>query len=105
VTAAIKAVEAAAQNALDQQALGVMLLTDIRAVFEAAGDSCDRLASSEIVARLVAFEERPSRAFGKRDDALTPRRVADMLRCYGPDRHRHTERLPAGGFSQGVAPI
>jgi putative DNA primase/helicase len=72
-----------AQAALDPQTLGVMLLADIRIVFDAAGPLCDRLASAEIVARLVALEERPWGAFGKGDKPLSPRRMADLLRTYG----------------------
>jgi putative DNA primase/helicase len=71
-----------AQNAPDPQALGVMLLSDIRAVFEALGPECDRIASATLVASLIAIEERPWAGFGKRGDPLTPRRMADMLRPY-----------------------
>jgi putative DNA primase/helicase len=72
-----------AQTALDPQTLGVMLLADIRTVFEVAGVGCDRLASAELAARLQALEERPWAAFGKGDKPLSPRRMADMLRSYG----------------------
>jgi putative DNA primase/helicase len=71
------------QTALDSQALGVMLLADIRNVFEALGPECDRIASTDLVARLKTLEERPWTGFGKRGDPLTPRRLADMLRPYG----------------------
>jgi putative DNA primase/helicase len=71
-----------AQNALDPQALGVMLLADIRTVFETLGPECDRIASATLVTSLKAIEERPWAGFGKRGDPLTPRRMADMLRPY-----------------------
>jgi hypothetical protein len=69
-----------AQNANDPQTLGIMLLADIRAVFV---DS-DRLASVELVRSLLALEERPWTAIGKRHPRpLDSRMMGEILQPYG----------------------
>ena len=74
-----------------------MLLTDIRAVFDAQG--IDRLPSTELAAALTEMEESP---WGDLDGrSLGARKLARLLKPYGirPDGHRMgAEKKTAKGY-------
>ena len=76
--AAALALEAVDDDAED---VGVQLLTDTRAVFDAEGKA--RLASSVIVERLLAMEGRPWPELGRAQRPLTATGMARLLRPFG----------------------
>jgi hypothetical protein len=63
----------------EDDSLGVHLLADIREVLAAR----DRITTKELIAGLVADEEGPWCAYGKKGDPITPRALADVLRPFG----------------------
>jgi len=70
----------------EEDSQGIVLLTDIRAVFDARG--IDRLPSTELVEALTELEESP---WGDLDGrSLDARKLARSLKSYGikPDTHR-----------------
>ncbi|MDE3097525.1 MAG: DUF3631 domain-containing protein [Chloroflexota bacterium] len=65
----------------DDDSQGVRLLADVRGVFDAAGT--DRQPSGELAAALVAIEDAPWGAFGRRERPLDARALARLLARYG----------------------
>ena len=83
----------------EEDSLGIVLLTDIRAVFDAQG--IDRLPSTELAAALTEMEESP---WGDLDGrSLDARKLARLLKSYGikPDTHRMgAEKKTTKGYLQ-----
>jgi hypothetical protein len=46
-------------------------------------DGDNRITSADLLTELLALDERPWKGFGKRNQPLTTRRLADLLRPYG----------------------
>jgi hypothetical protein len=84
----------------DEASLGVLLLGDIRSVFEKR--QAERIATADLLAELARFEESPwGEWWFDRGDAPTksaPRRLAHMLHPYGIRSHvvRASERVAKG---------
>ena len=83
----------------EEDSLGIVLLTDIRAVFDE--QSIDRLPSTELAAALTEMEESP---WGDLDGrSLDARKLARLLKSYGikPDTHRMgAEKKTTKGYLQ-----
>ena len=81
----------------EEDSLGIVLLTDIRAVFDE--QSIDRLPSTELAAALTELEESP---WGDLDGrSLDARKLARLLKPYGirPEGHRMgAEKKTAKGY-------
>jgi hypothetical protein len=83
----------------EEDSHGIVLLTDIRAVFDARG--IDRLPSTELAEALTELEESP---WGDLDGrSLDARKLARLLKSYGikPDTHRMgAEKKTTKGYLQ-----
>ena len=75
--------------------LGVRLLSAVR---EAFGGELDRLKTKDLITRLVADEEGPWRAFGKKGDPISPRALAETLRPFGVESRNVREEGQAKGY-------
>ena len=65
----------------DDKSLGVILLNDIRAIFEARKQ--DRLSSAELCAALAEMEEHPWAEYGRARRPITPTQIARILNPFG----------------------
>jgi putative DNA primase/helicase len=72
----------------DSQSLGVKLLADVAAVFEATG--ADRLASADLANELHKMEDRPWPEFGRAKKPISVNQIARLLSPYGvaPNKYR-----------------
>jgi putative DNA primase/helicase len=61
------------------QELGIMLLEDIKKIFEE--DRVDRIASKELANKLLLFEERPWVEY-RHGKPITPRQIAELLESF-----------------------
>jgi putative DNA primase/helicase len=59
--------------------LDIALLRDVKSVFAAAGDDCDRLFSARLCAALIGIETGPWSSMGRSGKPLTPGRLARRL--------------------------
>jgi hypothetical protein len=69
----------------------VMLLADLQDPVERrADDSCEYIPTSDLIAHLGALEDRPWCAWGKKEERITPRGLARLLKPLGakPDVRR-----------------
>jgi putative DNA primase/helicase len=86
---------AALEGTRDDEAIGTMLLGDIRGVFEA--EKADKLASATLCEKLAAIEGRPWQEWhnGK---PLSPNRLARLLKPFGviPENIRVGGQVPKG---------
>jgi putative DNA primase/helicase len=89
---------AAALAPREQDTLGVMLLADIKAIFDEKGQ--DRLWSEQIVEVLLAMETRPWAELGKKRKPITKNRLASLLEGFkiAPDSIRIGERTNKGYY-------
>lgn len=69
-----------AGGARDDDSIGVRLLSDIRAIFDAA--DVDRIPSAGLAAALAAIEDAPWGAWGKREKPMDARALARLLGRY-----------------------
>ncbi len=86
-----------------EESLGVMLLSDIKTLFDTSPD-IDRLKSKDIVELLTGIEERPWSDYKEnpsdyRGKSLTPRRMVGLLARYGIAPRNH--RMPDGTTRKG----
>ena len=86
-----------------EESLGVMLLSDIKTLFDTSPD-IDRLKSKDIVEFLTVLEERPWPDYKEnpsdyRGKSLTPRRMVGLLARYGIAPRNH--RMPDGTTRKG----
>ena len=95
---AADALSASAAAVADGDTLGVMLLADVREVFEAMANP-ERIASKELDAALMALPERPWASMPKTGKGITPRARGLMLKDYGI--HSKTLRLSSGKDAKG----
>ncbi len=65
----------------DGKSLGIILLNDIRAIFEAKDR--ERLSSVEVCDALAEMEERPWAEYGRARRPITPSQVARILKPFG----------------------
>lgn len=65
----------------DDEELGVLLLADLRDLFQRCGT--DRLTTKQIVADLLELGDRPWREVGKSEKPLTDRKLAAFLKPFG----------------------
>lgn len=81
---------------LDDASLPLLLLGDVRAVFERA--ATDRLTSAQLVEALVHDEERPWATYRRDDKPLTPHGMSRLLHRYGirVDRHKYAGVVQRG---------
>jgi hypothetical protein len=79
------------------ESLNLMLLADIKTVFDAEG--VDRLPSQSICERLTAIEERPLAELGRTRRPITPNRLARLLSGFAIVPH--SIRLPDGPTPKG----
>ncbi len=70
---------AAGREGTENGSLGVQLLTDVRTAFGID----TRLATQELLTRLLTMDERPWPTACRGDKPLTPRRLAELLRAFG----------------------
>jgi putative DNA primase/helicase len=90
------AIDLNAARETDDEGLGVLLLADLRDLFDER--HTDRLASADIVATLVARDDRPWAELGKAHRPLTKAGLARLLRPFGiaPDSIRIGDETPKG---------
>jgi putative DNA primase/helicase len=72
-----QAIKALTPHERDDEAAGVMLLEDMRQLFTER--ATDKLSSTEIVAALHKFEERPWSEWGRQEKPITARQIARLL--------------------------
>lgn len=65
----------------DDKTTGVILLSDIRAIFEATNQ--DRLSSADLCAALAEIEEHPWPEYGRARRPITTRQLARLLKPFG----------------------
>ena len=75
------AVAKSAARGDDDKSLGVILLSDIRAIFE--NKNQDRLSSADLCAALAEMEEHPWPEFGRSRRPITPTQIARILKPFG----------------------
>jgi hypothetical protein len=75
-----KAVAALAGTDMDDDAIGVMVLEDIRQIFE--DDGSDKLFSETLVKALHALEERPWSEWGQQRKPMSKTQLAGLLRPF-----------------------
>jgi len=75
------AVAKSAARGDDDKSLGVILLSDIRAIFEAKDK--DRLSSADLCAALAETEEHGWAEFGRSRRPITPTQIARILKPFG----------------------
>jgi len=77
-----RAIAVAKSNARgdDDKSIGIILLDDIRAVFEAK--ELDRFSSADLCAALAEMEERPWAEYGRSRRPITPSQVARVLKPF-----------------------
>jgi hypothetical protein len=75
---------------------GVMLLTDIRRIFEEK--ATDRLSTQSLLAALCAKEDRPWHDYKDQGDGITDKELARLLKLFGihPNSVRIGEKTPKG---------
>lgn len=80
----------------DEESIRVMLLKDIKAIFDA--QAVDRLSSEAIVDDLRQMEERPWDEYGKARKPITKNKLADLLKPFGvrPGKVRIGSLTPNG---------
>jgi putative DNA primase/helicase len=86
----------AAHTTEDDESRLAMLLADIKGAFEEM--KADRLASSSLVATLVAIEGRPWAEYGKKGKPMTQNQLARALKPIGiiPENIRLGDKVPKG---------
>jgi phage/plasmid primase-like uncharacterized protein len=104
-------IELCAQADADEDSVGVMLLADIRSVFyprNADGEplsKLDRIASENLVKKLVSMLDRPWPAYGKLQKPITQAKIADLLDQYedgkGHPIKPRSLRFPKTGVRRG----
>jgi hypothetical protein len=75
------AVAKSAARGDDHKSLGVILLADVRAIFEAK--SQDRLSSADLCTALAEMEEHGWAEFGRSRRPITPTQIARILKPFG----------------------
>jgi putative DNA primase/helicase len=75
-----KAIAALAGTEMDDDAMGVMLLADIRQIFEA--DGSEKIFSETLVKALHALEERPWSEWGQQRKPMSKTQLAGLLRPF-----------------------
>ncbi len=88
-------IELHADKSEENESWGVRLLADIRSAI----DGEDRIATTELIARLKADDEAPWGSWGKADAGLTPRGLAKLLAPY--QIRSRTIRFDGGTVAKG----
>src|SRR4029077_20338374 len=77
-----RARKAATEGAADEGSRLELLLGDIRAIFQASRQ-LDRIASADLITRLVDIEGRPWAEYGRSGKPITQAKLARMLKPLG----------------------
>jgi Protein of unknown function (DUF3631) len=98
IRARTAAVALSGREAVDNESLGILLLSDIRAVFEHR--SLERLSSKTLAMELLEFEESPWSEFGRSNKPITPPGIARLLKPFEvrPRTVRFDDETTAKGY-------
>ena len=80
----------------DDKALGVILLNDIRVIFEDKNQ--ERLSSADLCAALAEMEEHPWAEYGRSRRQITPSQVARILKPFGIAPRTTRIGVPVKGY-------
>jgi putative DNA primase/helicase len=86
-----RAVLALAQSVEDSSSTRVLLLSDLRELFDAEPAS-GVLFTAEIIAKLVSRDDRPWGEYGKKRLPITSRQIAALLKPFGIATHQTVRR-------------